>query len=358
MLLYGVVQGKSIMRKLATIRQIDEIKAIPDADKICAYRVDGWWVVDAIDKFKVNDPVVYIEPDAWIPHEIAPFLSRGKDPSEYEGVRGERLRSIRLRGQLSQGLLIKYSELPKAFDAFHKTRLYDPDERWFDVTDILGVKKWEAPIPAQLSGQVRGAFPSSIPKTDQERVQNLKEELKEWKAAGYTWEITEKLDGTSMTVFLERDGRFGVCGRNWELSETAENSLWRAARADNIEHKLRETGRALAIQGELVGEGIQGNAYKLRGQQFWVYDIYDIADTRYLTAAERHQLVDAWVLRHVPVVSYYEISNTVADLLAMAEGKSALNGFAEQEGHVYKCRENPRISFKAISNKFLMKNGG
>ena len=340
------------MRKLATVRKIDEIRAIPDADAIECAVVGGWTVVVKRGEYKAGDLAIYFEIDSWIPSEMAPFLSRGKEPSVFEDVKGERLRTIRLRGQLSQGLLLPVTQF------FDPDKIVDGDDVTEFLTEYYDLRKWEAPIPAQLSGQVRGAFPSSIPKTDQERVQNLKEELKEWKAAGYTWEITEKLDGTSMTVFLERDGRFGVCGRNWELSETAENSLWRAARADNIEHKLRETGRALAIQGELVGEGIQGNAYKLRGQQFWVYDIYDIADTRYLTAAERHQLVDAWVLRHVPVVSYYEISNTVADLLAMAEGKSALNGFAEQEGHVYKCRENPRISFKAISNKFLMKNGG
>ena len=340
------------MRKLATVRKIDEIRAIPDADAIECAVVGGWTVVVKRGEYKAGDLAIYFEIDSWIPTEMAPFLSRGKEPSVFEDVKGERLRTIRLRGQLSQGLLLPVTQF------FDPDKIVDGDDVTEFLTEYYDLRKWEAPIPAQLSGQVRGAFPSSIPKTDQERVQNLKEELKEWKAAGYTWEITEKLDGTSMTVFLERDGRFGVCGRNWELSETAENSLWRAARADNIEHKLRETGRALAVQGELIGEGIQGNAYKLRGQQFWVYDIYDIADTRYLTAAERHQLVDAWVLRHVPVVSYYEISTTVADLLAMAEGKSALNGFAEQEGHVYKCRENPRISFKAISNKFLMKNGG
>ena len=355
------------MRKLATVRKIDEIRAIPDADAIECAVVGGWTVVVKRGEYKPGDLAIYFEIDSWIPTEMAPFLSKGQAPREYEGIKGERLRTVRLRGTTSQGLLLKIEDVFKVVEVDGITYLSISElenqmlielKDGLDVSELLGIIKWEAPIPAQLSGQVRGAFPSSIPKTDQERVQNLKEELKEWKAAGYTWEITEKLDGTSMTVFLERDGRFGVCGRNWELAETAENSLWRAARADNIEHKLRETGRALAIQGELVGEGIQGNAYKLRGQQFWVYDIYDIADTRYLTAAERHQLVDAWVLRHVPVVSFYEISTTVADLLAMAEGKSALNGFAEQEGHVYKCRENPSVSFKAISNKFLMKNGG
>lgn len=347
-----------LTRKLATIREISEIRSIPDADAIECAVVDGWTVVVKRNEFKPKDLVVYFEIDSWIPHAIAPFLSRGKEPGEFEGVRGERLRTVRLRGQLSQGLVIRYSEFPDVIEAFHKTRLYDPTERWFDVTEILGIKKWEAPIPAQLSGQVRGAFPSSIPKTDQERIQNLVDQLDEWKQREYHWEVTEKLDGTSMTVFLERDSRFGVCGRNWELTETEENSLWRAARKLELESKLRSTERALAVQGELIGEGIQGNPYKLKGQHFWVYDIYDIRETRYLNAMERAQLVDSWGINHVPVMQMLsQLEGDVDSLLKSAEGKSQLNEAAEREGLVFKCLEAPHVSFKCISNKFLLKSG-
>jgi RNA ligase (TIGR02306 family) len=93
-------------RKLATVRVIAEVKDIPEADKIQAYRVDGWWVVDAKGKYKVGDMVVYCEPDSWVPHEIAPFLSKGKEPKVYEGVKGERLRIQKLKNQISQGLLL------------------------------------------------------------------------------------------------------------------------------------------------------------------------------------------------------------------------------------------------------------
>jgi RNA ligase (TIGR02306 family) len=253
-------------------------------------------------------------------------------------------------------LVIKYTEFPAVFNAFHKTRLYDPDERWFDVTDILGVKKWEPPIPAQLSGQVRGLFPSSIRKTDQERIQNLTDKLPDWKAREYNWEVTEKLDGTSMTVFLERDDRFGVCGRNWELTETAENSLWRAARANDLEAKMRKLGKAIAIQGELIGEGIQGNPYKLKGQQYWVYDIYDIRDTRYWSAMDRNALISGWGINHVPVIGAGELESSADELLKMAEGKSILCATTEREGLVFKCMEDPSVSFKAISNRFLLRS--
>jgi RNA ligase (TIGR02306 family) len=92
---------------MATARRIAEVKLIEGADKICAYRVDGWWVVDAIDKYKLDDLVVYAEPDSWVPHTIAPFLTKpGQFPKVYNEVEGQRLRTIKLRGQISQGLLL------------------------------------------------------------------------------------------------------------------------------------------------------------------------------------------------------------------------------------------------------------
>lgn len=343
------------MRKMATVRRINEIRPIPDADNICTYKVDGWLVVDTIDKYKVGDLVVYCEIDGWIPTEVAPFLSKGHEPKEFDGIKGERLRTVRLRGQISQGLLLPLNQVWKEWTPENIAKHVSEGD---DVSEMLGIKKWEPPIPAQLGGQVRGSFPSSIPKTDQERIQNLSDRLEDWKSRGYHWEVTEKLDGTSMTVFLERDGRFGVCGRNWELSETDDNSLWKAARAGDLEAKLRKLGKALAIQGELIGEGIQGNPYKLKGQQFWVYDVYDISNTRYWSAVDRQLLIAEFGINHVPVIGAGELDANVSKLLEWAEGKSQLCDTTEREGWVYKCIEDPMISFKCISNKFLIKSGG
>ena len=228
-----------------------------------------------------------------------------------------------------------------------------------DVTEYLGILKWEAPIPAQLAGQVKGNFPGFLRKTDQERIQNLTTELADWKLHNLSWEVTEKLDGTSMTVYF-RNGEFGVCGRNWELTETDTNSLWRAARADKIEEGLRALGRNIAIQGELIGEGIQGNSYKLKGQHFYVFDMYDINTGTYLTPMDRVALAVQLRIKHVPHEGAGELPTdvTVSTLLRWAEGKSKLCATTEREGLVYKCFEDPSISFKAISNKFLMKSGG
>ena len=340
------------MRKLATVRVIDAIRPIPDADAIECAIVGGWTVVVKRGEFAPGDIAVYCEIDSWIPTELAPFLSKGQEPREYEGVKGERLRTIRLRGTTSQGLLLKIEDV---WTEWLPENIVKHVQEGDDVTESLNIKKYEPPIPASLSGQVRGSFPSSIPKTDQERIQNLSDRLEDWKSRGYHWEVTEKLDGTSMTVFLERDGRFGVCGRNWELSETDDNSLWKAARAGDLEAKLRKLGKALAIQGELIGEGIQGNPYKLKGQRFYVYDVYDIADTRYWSAMDRQHLVAQLGINHVPLIGSGELDADVPKLWEWAEGKSNLCDTTEREGLVYKCIEDPKISFKCISNLFLLR---
>ena len=201
------------MRKLATIQKIAEIKAIPDADRIVAYRVNGWWIVDQKDKYKVDDLVVYCEIDSWIPNDIAPFLSKGKEPREFNGVKGEKLRTIKLKKQISQGLILPLSIIPNIPEA----ELYFDKEGNIgsDVSELLGIQKWEAPVPAQLAGQMKGNFPSRIPKTDQERVQNIPAIIEASYNTGRTFEVTEKLEGSSMTCYLltndEGKLEFGVC---------------------------------------------------------------------------------------------------------------------------------------------------
>ena len=352
------------MRKLASIKRIEEIKAIENADLICAYRVDGWWVVDQKGKYNVGDLVVYCEIDSWIPNSIAPFLSKGQEPREFEGVKGERLRSIKLKGQISQGLLLPIAIL-KSFIADYQ-QYHDLSED-NDVTDILGILKYERPMSAQLAGLAKGNFPSFIPKTDEERIQNLNKNLSIWNHQQLEVEISEKLDGSSMTVFfrnnsIDDDGNtvseFGVCSRNLQLKETEGNSFWRAARKYNIEEKLTELNLNIAIQGELCGPGIQGNKYKLSDVEMFVFTIYNIDTGEYLTSYERTDLCKELGLKHVPVLDTLTLGDeTIDSLLDKAEGKSALNSKTEREGLVFKGINDTSIHWKAISNKFLLKNG-
>ena len=342
-------------RKMATIRRIDTIGPIEGADAIEVTTVGGWKVVVKKGDFKPGDLAIYVEIDAWVPTTIAPFLTKPDQyPKVFEGVQGERLRTIRLRGQLSQGLLMPMSVMTN--NGVIAQILKEGE----DVSQALGIKKYEAPVPACLAGEVKGMFPGFIPKTDQERIQNLSVELAEWVRLGYTFEVTEKLDGTSMTAFMV-DGVFSICSRNLELKPNPDNSMFKAALKQNLEAKLTQSGRNLALQGELIGNGIQGNKYKLKDQGFYVFDIYDIDAKRYLTPVERKAFVSEWNIAHVPVFQAAVSLDglTIDMLLKHAEGKSVMGDITgpEQEGLVYKCNENPEVSFKCISNKFLLRNG-
>ena len=343
------------MRKLATIRKIDALRPIPDADAIECAVVGGWTAVVKKGEFKAGDLAVYCEIDSWIPHALAPFLSKGKEPRVFDGIAGERLRTMKLRGQLSQGLLLPFAIMKPFFDDILFTE-------GVDVSELLGIVKYEAPIPAQLAGEVKGMFPGWIQKTDQERIQNLKEELDYWLREQHVWEVTEKLDGSSMTVFL-RDGEFGVCSRNLELKPSESNSLWKVAIRNELELKLRRADRNLALQGELIGEGIQGNPYKQKGQEFFLFDIYDIDTSKYLTPAERKAFIEEHDIKHVPVLAFgAELGdtlgiNSIDEILRFAEGKSVMGMIGcEREGVVFKSKAM-QCSFKAISNKCLLKSG-
>ena len=331
-----------VERKLATIRRISNIEPIPEADVIELATVDGWKVVVKKGDFEVDEYAIYVEIDSWIPHEIAPFLSRG-EPREYMGVKGERLRTVKLRGQLSQGLL-----LPLSTVSMIDKHAIEGD----DVTDWLGIIKYEKPVPACLSGVAKGNFPSFIPKTDEERVQNLSSDLHLW--ADHKWEVTEKLDGSSMTVYW-KDGEFGVCSHNLDLKKDENNTFWRTALSESLHIFLSDELGNIAIQGELIGEGIQGNKYKLKGHKFMVFNIYDIDSGQYMESHDRHRFCDQLGLSEVPVLDL-DISDSfnLETILKIANGDSYLAG--NREGIVFKSQTDTSIHFKAISNRWLLKN--
>jgi RNA ligase (TIGR02306 family) len=344
------------VRKLASIKPITYIKPIEGADAIeCAIVDGGWPVVIRKDEYKVGDIAVYFEIDSWVPHELAPFLSSGKEPREYNSVKGERLRTVKLRGQVSQGLLLPLDCLGSIANDVSVGE---------DVSHILNIQKWEPPIPAQLQGTMKGNFPHFIPKTDQERCQNLRREIFE-EHKDEIYEVTVKLDGSSTTIYV-KDGEVGVCSRNIDLIETEGNSFWKAARDQNIIEPLlelcKEKGEEYAIQGELIGESIQGNPEKLQGQRFYLFDIYSITCSQYLKTGERYSILDKLKrmgvdVEHVPIMEPLRITdsmNSIDDLLEFAEGPS-LNPQTKREGLVFKSWESD-FTFKAIANSYLLKH--
>jgi RNA ligase (TIGR02306 family) len=210
---------------------------------------------------------------------------------------------------------------------------------------------------AQQARMAKGNFPSVIPKTDQERVQNLVKEIATAAADQLRYEVTEKLEGSSMTVYLI-DGEFGVCSRNLDLKETEGNTFWQVARLDDTEDKMRIAGlNNFAIQGELIGPGIQGNIYRLNKPEFRVFDVYNIQTGAYLAPHERRALIKVLDLLHVPVLHTDRTlgAGSVEEILQFAEGKSVMGDITgpEREGIVFK-EAGGGMSFKAISNKYLL----
>lgn len=377
--------GSELTRKLASVERIQEVKDIEGADLIQAYRVLGWWVVGKRGDFKVGDMVVYLSIDSWVPNELAPFLSKNATPREYNGIKGERLRTVKLRGQISQGLLLKQSSIPLSVWASENSETgevyYFEDMEWNDgddLTDELKIQKWEAPISAQLQGKAKGNFPTDIlRKTDQERIQNIfgkiqqrdglfltekywDEETQEVKERDTvlpedfqkpTYEVSLKLDGSSMTIF-----RWGevlrVCSRNLELQideENKENAFVKMAL--EIKDKIPN---GFAFQGELMGASIQGNREGFKEHRFFVFDVFDIEKQEYLRPAERRIMCIEAGLEHVPVLGEdWNAPESVVQGLELAEGPSINNKI--REGLVWKCNEDPSFSFKTISNRFLLK---
>ena len=341
------------MRKLASVKKIDYFKSIPNADMIEIAVIGGWEVVVKKGEFVTGELVIYCEIDSFIPYEVAPFLNNGK-PKEYEGVLGSRLRTVKLRGALSQGLV-----LPLA--------LVGDAEEGDDVSERLGIIKYDIEMPVKTRGLARGNFPSEVPKTDQERIQNLSKEYQVIQLYG-TWQVTEKLHGTSCTFYLGSDDVFHVCSRNLDLKLDDENLYTEMAIKLGIESKLRDAKlQGLAIQGEIIGEGVNGNQYGLKGREFYVFDAYDTLNSSYLSPDETMKLAENLDLKHVPVIDQYfsfiendedeVMDNTefISYVLNMANFKSFLNG-STAEGLVFKSYG--KMSFKVINNEWLLNNKG
>lgn len=352
------------MRKLATIQKIADIQPIEGADAIEKVKVNEWWCVSKKGEFKIDDLCVYFEIDSLLPasNEVFSFLGKGTKTKSMtiDGIvhTGYRLKTIRLRGQISQGLALHVDVF--RHQGYFKSVTKEIND---DVSEELGVVKYEAPIPAQLAGKIKGQFPGFLCKTDEERIQNLPEVIEKHRGLGTKFYISEKLDGSSAT-FYKKDGVFGVCSRNLDLLETEGNTLWAMARKYDLENKMDNN---TALQGEIVGEGIQKNPLKIQGHDLFVFNLYNIATGGFVNFGDFKRMCEFLGVKTVPIVSQDSaIEGTVEEMLLNADGPSLLNENSTREGLVYRplmeLREqiggqDSRFSFKVISNKYLL-NGG
>ena len=333
------------MRKLASIRIVSDLQPIPNADLIEKARVDGWWCVVKKGEFQIGDPCVYFEVDSFLPKtEAFSFL---KEPKKVilEGIpcEGYRLKTIRLRGQVAQGLALPLKAFPEVTGLDVGT----------EVTKLLGVKKYEEQLPACVAGESRGGFPSQVRKTDEERIQNLLDQFSRFRNKRFI--KTEKMDGTSAT-FCKIDMDFQACSRNLSKKDVEISPFWQIARKHDLITKLPNN---FAVQGEII-LGTK-NRYGVIGPQFYVFYMYDIESGMYLTYEGERVLTEEWGLNHVPILDdnfIFDDSVTLESLLqASDELQSVVNPKVAAEGIVYSEYNNPnRLSFKVVSNRFLLKD--
>ncbi|QEL19045.1 RNA ligase (ATP) [Limnoglobus roseus] len=344
------------MRTLASVQTVNAVEPIPNADAIEKVRVLGWWVVSKKGEHKPGDKLVYCEIDSLLPErpEFEFLRASSFKPARDDVPAGFRIKTVKLRGQVSQGICFPLSLLPPG----------TPTDKGTDVTDLLGVRKWEPPLPVGMGGRVKGGFPGFLPKTDETRVQVLEPVLE--RNRGKTFYVTEKLDGTSFTAFY-RDGTFGVCSRNLWMDETDEtNLLVRVARKLKLKEKLPEVSRRrgvdLAVQAELIGPGVQKNKYELKEPTLRVFSVLNVGTYKFLDHATSLAVIEELSLGAVPQLGTLVLNHTVDELVALAEGMSVLNPKAQREGIVLRPFEEEydadiggRLSFKAINPKFLLK---
>ncbi|OCX83528.1 hypothetical protein A6M27_12590 [Acidithiobacillus thiooxidans] len=156
-----------------------------------------------------------------------------------------------------------------------------------DLTDRLGVMKYEKPIPPNMSGECVGTFPYFIPKTDETNFQ-ASEHVD--KLAQDQFYITEKADGTSCTAWVDEAGELHVCNRSLELREFtasgASNVYWRVAR----KYRMETLPRGHAVQFELVGPGIQKNRMGLTELEGRLFRVWDYGKGQYWDYARMKQL--------------------------------------------------------------------
>jgi RNA ligase (TIGR02306 family) len=356
------VEVVEVAKNLATIQKIASLTPIEGADKIELVKMEGLeWQVVSQKGNKVGDLVCYIQIDSVCPE---------KPWAEFLRDRHFRVRTIRLKKQLSQGLIIPLKDVIQVFIGSNGYILGENETPLVvgaDITTAIGVTKYEKPIPANLHGHIKGNFPSKyVSVTDEERLQNCSRILEE--LSGVKGYVSVKMDGTSATFinFLPdglTEGEQHVCSRRLSLKAPSEgdkpNVYFEMEKKYNILEKLKAKGN-YAVQGEICGPGIQGNRAGLKELDFFVFNVYSISEKRYLNFDEFIAFTTELGLTTVPIADadFDFTGKRFDDLLAMADGTYP-NGLP-REGIVfrplvekYSDYMKGRVSFKVVSNKFL-----
>lgn len=387
--------NKDGQRELAYIVKIDEIKPIPNYDRVEHARVGGWWVIVKKDQFKVGDPAIYIEVDSRVPE---------KEPFMFLEKRNFKVKTLKMCKVISQGLLMAFEdfgwkedkyeigtfltkelEITYASDEDNKRKAASVDKykKMAQRRPSIFKKPWARWLMRHEWGRrlmffffgkkkdKKGGWPVWVVKTDEERCQNMP-----WLFPGNpeeTWIATEKVDGTSTTFTMKGYGRkreFYVCSRNVCFDRPNKGCYYETnvytemAEKYNIEEVLAKIMNTfdgdlefVTLQGETYGEGIQRRDYGLKGHDFKAFNLIYGFKNGEVVRLNPMAMTEALEPFNIPCVDIvdknFAIPKTCDELLKMAEGASAIDG-GMREGLVFRSFDGKR-SFKAVSNPFLLK---
>ena len=382
-----LINGK---RALAYIVTIDEIKPIPNYDRVEHARTNGWWVIiSKNDCLKVGDKCVYFEIDSRVPADDDRFAFLEK--------RDFKVRTLRMCKVLSQGLLMPVSvfgfeSLPVGTDVTDKLGItyavdednarkaesnkqakymgmYTRHKRLFKTRLFKWIMRHEhgREFLFKIFGKktdVPLSFPDFVSKTDEERIENLPYKL----GTDEEYILTEKLDGTSATYVLSRNGKkydFAVCSRNLRLPHPKDGDpnmdvYWEMAYKYNIENVLTEILKNnpgknwVCLQGEIIGPGIQKNPLDMSDHTLNLFNL--IVDGERWPTDAGCIFAQSRGIPWVPILGCDTLPNTMDDMKAQADGKSALNENKLREGIVYRSLDG-KDSFKNVSNEYLLHQG-
>lgn len=352
------------MKNLATVQKVLNVEPIEGADKIEKVTVLGWQVVTKKNEFKIGDLATYVSIDTVMPEKPEyEFLSKQK----------YRIKSIRLRGQLSQGLILP---LPSG-------NFKEGD----DVTDIIGVKKYEKPdnnpiidkprMPKVwykkwiylfkfnvlykafpfLRKKERSPFPTHLlSMTDENRIQNMPQLLEAYR--GKEFYVNYKLDGSSISIIHNKvfgKSKFRICSRRFELHDK-RNDWYKVFIECNFKDEILKLVKTfntndIMVQGEAIGK-FNGNHHNLQGNQIRLFNIF--VNGEKLNQASFMNTVLALNIPHCPLYKKVILNHSMEEILKMSEIKDVLNPNVEVEGLVWRSIDG-NVSFKVINNNYLMK---
>ena len=356
-------------RKLASIQIVHSIEPIEGADRIELAHVLGWQCVVNKGQFKPMDRGIYFEIDSFLPirpeFEFMRATSYKKTDLMGEGFR---IRTQKFRGQLSQGLLLPINQFSEIKSKLRNVENADDSiEIGTDVTEILGVRKWEMEEKATTGGTVIGNLPYDIPHTDETRIQAEPELLQAF--AGLEYYISTKMDGSSHSIGIDDNG-FHVTGHNYEYKDDGSSSFYNLVKERGYQEQLEEFVeteglKTLTIQGELCAPGIQQNRLKLRQPEWYVFNVRE--DGKRVSLKRLQEVCKALKLTTVPIeevdIDLPSKYPTIEALLERADGNYPNGG--KKEGIVIRPTEpvycgiiDAPLSMKVVSNKYLLKNEG